>query len=91
MAKIKLNVLADETVVARFREQAAAFDNRIGDCLSASMLLWLETDPARQGELLKRLHDAQVDAGVAALTADVLKRQTDAVRRRNSKSRGNGG
>lgn len=83
MAKVKLNVLVDESIADRFREQVAHFDNRIGDCLAAAMLQWLATDPQEQATLLKTLHDAQVDEGAVSLSEEALRRQSKSVRKRS--------
>ena len=80
--KIKLNVLADRHVVEEFRNQAGAFNGRIGDCLAGSMLMWLRSDPKEQADLLKELHDAEVDKGMATLVQVALARQTELVKER---------
>lgn len=86
MPKKTLNVFADEILIKRFREQADHYGKRVGQCLTAAMLQWLETDPKLQGEYLKRIFEAQVNEEVEALVEATKKEQAARIEQREQRS-----
>ena len=65
-------------LLQRFQKSADPFQGKLGACFSAACLQWLETDPEAQGELLKRLYEAELRDEVATAVerakAEQLKR-----------------
>lgn len=57
----------DPLLVTKFQEAAKPYYGKVGACLSAAILLWLEQDPAVQGQYLKKLYEAEIDSEVAAV------------------------
>jgi hypothetical protein len=66
-AKEKMNVLTDPWIARQFREVAKSYDNRLGMCLSAAMLMFIRADPHSQGDSIRQVFDEEVRAEVDAL------------------------
>lgn len=66
-------VLAD-----RFQDAVGPYYGKLGACFSAAILMFLEADPAVQGDYLKRIYDAEIDSEVedmvVAAKAEQLKK-----------------
>jgi hypothetical protein len=74
--KVNLNCYVEPSVADRFRETAAHYDGRIGDCLSAAMLLFLEATPQEQAEAMKRVYAASLTSNVKAMLDEIRAEQT---------------
>ena len=86
-ARSNLNVNVDPDVAARFREVAAKYKDKLGLCLAASMMMFLEADPRVQGEYLSRLLNAQVRDEVEELLAEIRAEQAARVKARDIKEK----
>jgi len=70
--KVKLNAFVDEELAKQFKAVARAYYGRMGLCLSAAMLLFIEADPKDQAALLKKILDTEL-AGEMAAAVDAAK------------------
>src|ERR1700730_5450586 len=61
MKKENINVWVNRRLAQEFRQAAKGYFNRLGMCFGAAMLMFLEADPATQGDYLKRAFHADVD------------------------------
>src|SRR5689334_6254980 len=58
--KEKLNVMTDAWIAKQFREAAKNYDNRLGMCLSAAMLMFIRANPRAQGDYIRQVFDEQI-------------------------------
>jgi hypothetical protein len=65
--KEKLNVMTDAWIAEQFREAAKSYDNRLGMCLSAAMLMFIKANPRTQGDFIRQVFDEQIREEVEAL------------------------
>jgi hypothetical protein len=76
--KVKFNVFVDEALAKQFKAVAHVFYNRMGLCLSAAMLQFLQLDPKEQAALMKRVFEMdladETEAAVQAAKAEQLRR-----------------
>jgi hypothetical protein len=86
--KEKLNVLADAWVAKRFRDAARSYDNRLGMCLSAAMLMFIKADPRTQGEFIRQVFDQQVREEVDSLVQAVKEGRAAQTKQRGARERG---
>jgi len=61
MKKENVNVWVNRRLAQEFRTAAKGYFSRLGMCFGAAMLMFLEADPATQGEYLKRVFHADID------------------------------
>lgn len=80
-----INVHPD--LAARFREVAANYDDRIGMCVSAAMLHFVEADPTTQGELIRRVFDATIRNEVQKMLDEGLLALADRVRNQHARKK----
>ena len=78
-----INVSTHPSIAARFRELAVNYDNRLGMCLTAAMLMFLESDPRDQGDFLRRVFDAQIRNEVEDLLEQIRSGQIAKVKERD--------
>lgn len=73
---VNLNCYVNAKLAKEFRDIVQRYDNRIGFCLSAAIMMFLEADPAVQAEFLTRVFkldlDPQVDDVLKALKEQQL-------------------
>jgi hypothetical protein len=89
MKKENVNIWVNRRLAQEFRKAAKAYFNRLGMCYGAAMLMFLEADPATQGEYLKRVFHADVDDEVEEVLSAVKIEQSRRITSRNSKRRKN--
>ena len=65
--KEKLNVMTDAWIAKQFREAAKSYDNRLGMCLSAAMLMFIKANPRAQGDFIRQVFDEQIREEVNSL------------------------
>jgi hypothetical protein len=58
---VNMNCYVNQHLAKQFREAVKHYDDRIGFCVSAALLMWLEAEPKVQGDYLKRVF--QLDLG----------------------------
>lgn len=89
--KETINVYTDPAIAKQFRLTAEHYGGRVGMCLSAAMLAFLEMDPKRQGELIQRVFQAQlrdeVESLVEAVKAEQARRIEEGERQERGKSK----
>lgn len=85
--KLKLNAYVDESLAQQFKLMSKRFTGRIGMCLSAAMLQFLETDPQKQAVLLKRVFDAQIRDDMRAAIEAAKKEQVERIKAREQRKR----
>jgi hypothetical protein len=85
--KVKFNVAVDGEIVERFRQVAEAYDNRLGMCLTAAMLEFIEADPKEQGALLTRCFEAEIHGQVRDLIEQAKSEQTRRIHAREKRDR----
>jgi DNA-binding SARP family transcriptional activator len=73
--KIALNLYVDPDMAARLRESAAHYDNRLGDCLSAAIFLFLSATPQEQAEALQEVYAAALTNSVKSLLDEMRAEQ----------------
>ena len=72
MAKrVTLTVNVDRALAERFREFVAAYNNKVGMCVSAALLLYLRAPEKVRTDLHRELFDSQFGEGIEALLKDV--------------------
>ena len=78
--RISLDVPAE--LADAFRDVASQYvhSKRQGEVLAAAIGMFLEADPHRQAEMIKRVLNAQIDQGMAGLIRDIQARQARGVR-----------
>lgn len=81
--RANININADPAIIQQFRDMAAKYDNRIGMCLSAAMLMFLEAHPDDQADCLRRIFDAELRGRVNALLDEIRNTQSQRVRQRD--------
>jgi hypothetical protein len=68
-----------------FRDVVQKYDNRLGFCLSAAIMMFLEADPAVQADFLTRVFkldlDSQVDDVLRAIKVQQLRRVNERERK----------
>jgi hypothetical protein len=64
--KVKFNVSVDESLAKAFRAASEHYYGRIGMCVSAALLKFVELDPKEQAELLRRVFDIETEAEMEA-------------------------
>ena len=67
-----MTVAVHPAIAERFREVAGQFDDKLGMCISASMLMFLDSPPDRQGDYLRKVFDAQIKGEVRAMLDEGL-------------------
>ncbi len=87
MKKENVNVWVNRRLAQEFRKTAKGYFNRLGMCYGAAMLMFLEADPATQGEYLKRVFHADVDDEVVELLKAAKGEQARRIAARESKPR----
>ena len=85
MKKENLNVWVDRRLATAFRDAARGYFNRLGMCFGASMLMFLEADPATQGDYLKRVFQAEIDDEVSELLDSAKTTQRRKIKARTRK------
>lgn len=70
-------VLAD-----RFQESVGPYYGKLGSCFSAAILMFLEADPAVQGEYLKRIVDTEIDDEIEDMIAKAKAAQLKKIKAR---------
>jgi Flp pilus assembly protein TadB len=80
--KLKLNAYVDESLAKQFKLMSKRFTGRIGMCLSAAMLQFMETDPQEQAALLKRVFDAQIQQDMGSAIKAAKEEQMQRIRAR---------
>ena len=74
--KIGLNVYCDPQMAARLREISSHYGgNRLGDCLSAAILLFLEASPQQQADAMARVYRASLEGSVDSLLDQLRQEQ----------------
>lgn len=73
--KVGLNVYVDPAIIRRLRETATHYDGRLGECISAGILMFLEATPQEQASALQRLYAASLRASVESLIAEIRAEQ----------------
>ena len=89
--KETINVYTHPLLAKRFREVAKVYDGRLGMCLSAAMLMFLESYPQVQGQYLTRVFEAQVKDEVDEMLALARAEQGRRVAAREQPARGGRG
>ena len=74
--KTGMNVYVHPAIAIRLRETAAKYDGKLGDCLAAGILLFLEAAPQEQAAAMQRVYAASLTDGVEALLQDLRDEQT---------------
>jgi hypothetical protein len=88
VGKQTMNVYVDERVAAEFRKVAKVYYNRLGHCMTASMLMFLEADPQTQGDFIKRVFDSEVSGEVEQMLQAIKQEQARRVKARESTEKG---
>ncbi|MEX0885017.1 MAG: hypothetical protein WD009_01140 [Phycisphaeraceae bacterium] len=89
MARKKtINLAIPEALLAEFNEVCRHYGHakQKGMVLSAAMLMFLEADPARQGEVLERILIADVRSGVESMVERARVEQARAIAQRDAES-----
>lgn len=73
--KETINVNTHPAIAKQFRELAKNYDGRIGMCLSAAMVMFMQADPEAQGDFLKRVFEAQIRDEVESLLQKIRDEQ----------------
>jgi hypothetical protein len=85
--KSKFNVNVDPHIEKRFREIADAYGGRLGNCLTAAMLQFVETDPKVQADLLTRCFQAEIHGQMQSLVEQAKAEQVKRIKSREAKER----
>jgi hypothetical protein len=83
--KIKFNVAVDESLATAFRKASDHYYGRIGMCLAAAMLKFIELDPKEQTELLRRVFEIETDAEMATAVESAKEEQHRRISEREKK------
>lgn len=86
-AKSKFNVNVDADVEQRFREVSDTYGGRLGMCLTAAMLQFIETDPKVQADLLTRCFQAELHEQMRELVEQAKAEQVRRIKSREAKQR----
>lgn len=73
--KVKINVAVDPRIAAELRAAAEVYDGRLGMCVTAGMLMFLQADPQVQGEFLRLVFDAEIRDEVEAMLERIKSEQ----------------
>ena len=73
--KTALNLYVDQDMAARLREIAAHYDNRLGDCLSAAIFLFIQASPQHQAEAMQQVYTASLTRSVKSLLDEMRAEQ----------------
>ena len=85
--KDTINVVTHPVIADAFREAAKSYDGRLGMCLSAAMLMFMQADPESQGDFLKRVFEAQIRDEVDTLLEKIRAEQATKVKARDRKDK----
>ena len=85
--KLKLNAYVDEALARQFKDVSKRYTGRIGMCLSAAMLQFLETDPKEQAAFLKRVFDAQIQGDMQEVIQTAKNEQVRRIKARERRDR----
>ena len=75
-----LNLFVNRAVAERFREAVKAFDNRLGLCATAAMLMFLEADPRMQAKFIAQVQQSELTNQVETLLAEIRNAQLEAIK-----------
>jgi hypothetical protein len=73
--KVNINVFTHPSLVKRFREVAKNYNNRVGTCLGAAMVLFLKADPETQGQAIDEVLQAEIRDEVEAMIETIKQEQ----------------
>ena len=73
--KVGLNVYVDPKIASRLRHTASHYDDRLGDCLAAAILLFLEASPQEQAAAMSRVYTASLTDSVDSLLEEIQAEQ----------------
>ena len=74
--KVALNLYVDPDMATRLRETAEHYDNRLGDCLSASIFLFLSATPQEQAAAMQKVYAAALTNSVKTMLDEMRAEQT---------------
>jgi hypothetical protein len=74
--KIALNLYVDPDMAKRLRATAEHYDNRLGDCLSAAIFLFLSATPQEQAVALQKVYAAALTNSVRSMLDEMRAEQT---------------
>jgi hypothetical protein len=83
--KAGLNVYVDAAIASRLRETAAHYDGRLGECIGAGILMFLEATPSAQAAAMQRLYAASLTGSVESLIAEIQAEQARRTLEKNAK------
>ena len=73
--KVTINAFTHPDLAKRFREVVKTYNNRIGTCLSAAIVLFLTADPETQGQAINEVLQAEVRDEVEAMIERIKEEQ----------------
>lgn len=79
MARTTLNWNTDARIATEFRAATKQYSGKMGYCLTAAVLMFLEADPRKQSEFIKRAFEAQLKDDVDALLNEIRETQRQQV------------
>lgn len=79
-----LNLNVNREVAKRFREVAARYDNRLGLCATAGLLMFLRSDPLEQAKYIRLVQEAELVDQVTEMLKFVKDEQLAAIRERET-------
>lgn len=82
-----INVSTNPQIAAAFREMASHYSNRLGLCLTASMVMFMEADPRVQAEYLTKVLQAELKDEMDVLLKEVRGAQFRKVQAADQKPR----
>lgn len=84
---VNMNCYVNASLAKQFRDSVRHYDGRIGFCVSAALLMWLESDPKVQGEYLNRVFQLDLGAQVEDMLRAVKEEQVRRIERRERQER----
>ena len=76
------------TLADQFQERVGPYYGKLGACFSAALLMFLEADPAVQGDYLKRIYDAEINDEIREMIAIAKAEQLKKIKAREDAPKG---